>query len=699
MASFCLPREYVDAFKIAIRDGDITPELLMYESDGSTPRTTQSRIELLVPFTGKGNAKEVNQLIESKLILKNWKKGLQTAIRDITGMKPEKKNDLVTRIERMESILTPTEEGAFLEGLASKKLETEVTKEEMTQIVERIKEVQKANSKFEESNTYEDRINAGLKRLELEEYVTSINPNVNSILEEIIGIPRALMSFADLSALLRQGWGLMTDKLLWQNIPNMLRYTVSAFGGTDYYKILKAEIITDPLYESARRGGLRLSALNSKLSQKEESYMTNIFQKVRNTSVGGAVGASQQVFNKTIGGLMEGSQRGYEGFLNKIRFDKFKQMVRAAELAGENVKPNSQTVKDIAAMVNMLTGSGNLGPGDRWASVVPLANALFFAPRKISSTLQMFYPGTYINTSKTARKEGIRQLLGSLGATATLLTLAQLMRPDEEDTVELDPRSSDFGKIKIGNTRYDMSGGNANLLVLLARVITQRTKSSSTGVIKKLGDGFGSTTGDELVLRYFTNKTSPVASLFLSIAKGKDFDGQPLDIKKELISRMYPLFIQDVAEVMKEDKSQTVFAILAGFFGVGLGTYGMNNKDAYIQDAFDKYGKAGSSKALKEVYKKIEEDEEKPVSDAQKTNLKKTYALYSNFSSDDKAMTTALKLSDIQSNEQKAEYLKELKTKDRELYNKILKLGRKTIETETGNESYILISDTLLEML
>ena len=53
------------------------------------------------------------------------------------------------------------------------------------------------------------------------------------------------------------------------------------------------------------------------------------------------------------------------------------------------------------------------------------------------------------------RKEAARDLVAFLGIGASVLGLAKMAGAE----IETEPTSSDFGKIKIGNTRYDIWAG------------------------------------------------------------------------------------------------------------------------------------------------------------------------------------------------------------------------------------------------
>lgn len=732
MKDFCLPKKLVESLKQAIETEIVTPKLLMFEPNGTTLRTTESRIEFLSEYTGEGKegvlmARELNKIIEGKLLNKSWENGVKNALSKITDPADVKRGDIISKIEGMNErgIFSESEQNTFLEGLASKRLGVEVTQSEIKSIISGIKDIQSERTKFEEmakefenlpestsaetrkekfDAVEEQRIQYGLKQLDLEEYVQEISPNVDPWYYELFALPRTLQAWGEFSAFARQGSMFLTTKHSWRSVPDMLKF----FASKEHFRRFKADVITDPDYEHIRRSGLRASVLANKLTQKEEGFMTNFFKNARGGKYSGAANAAQKAYQKThgflVGGGIEASDRAYTGFLTMLRVKKFKEMLAVGRLNNQDTRPNSQYVKEIADFVNMATGSANFGPGDSWSSALPLLNAIFYAPRKIVATIQMFNPAYYYKLPPDIRKEALIRLIswtamwvtinaGVFGATALL--------GKDDDGIEIDPRSSDFGKIKIGNTRFDIAGGNLNLAVLFFRLVTGKTKSSSTGIVRELGEGYGSTTGDELMLNYFTNKFSPMASLFMTIIKGTDFDGEPVSAKKEFFSRVFPLFAQDVVDVIKDEPGliPIMSSVMSGLIGVGISTYGSNNKDVYIQEAFDKYGSRGKSQALNDVYKKLEEDDGEKLSDTQKLNIKKSYSLYSSFSGDEKEMRNVLKISDLPTNEEKAEYLKKLKEKDRAMYNEIIKKGRGTVKTASGNDSRILISDALYDML
>ena len=129
MPVWCLTKENVLKFKQALRDRTIDPFKL-------AELTSPQRRTFLEKFVGKENGLQVNSLFESKLLLKNQKAGYVTWAKRVSGITPQTKRDLLSRIERMENILNPEEEQAFLQDLATTRLGFGVTEIEARAITD-----------------------------------------------------------------------------------------------------------------------------------------------------------------------------------------------------------------------------------------------------------------------------------------------------------------------------------------------------------------------------------------------------------------------------------------------------------------------------------------------------------------------------------------------------------------------------------
>ncbi len=531
MANVCLPKEVKETFLKALKSGELDPAKL-------ADMSSQERHAAFAKVVGEGDALNVNAEFESKLLLKNQQQGIINWAKAVGGLKPEVLKDLVTKVNKLDRVLNPAEEKAFLADLANKKLGAGVSLEEANKLSQLAKAADEA--KTTGGRAY------GHAILDFQEYVDSLKGVNKNIVSNIANVPKTIMSTLDLSAPLRQGWGMMSRLEFYKSFASIFKFAASKEG----FRNLQADIISHPDYPIAKKAGLRISSLADKLSQREEQYMSTLVQKIPGVAA---------------------SERGYVGFLNKLRFDTFTHLLESARINGEDVRSGSQATKDIANVVNDFTGSGNVGTGDKYASVVPALNATFFSPRKISATVNMFNPQRYLDPriSATARQAAIRQLVGSVAITTAILGLAKLAG----GKIETDSNSSDFGKAVFGKTHFDFTGGNGNYAVLLSRLAQNKTKSTTTGKTTSLGIGYKPTTRADIALKFGRNKLSPTASLLVDWLYGSDSLGTPFNAKNEALQRVVPLIGQDIYQIQQNDPKNTFAAGMADLFGVGVQQY------------------------------------------------------------------------------------------------------------------------------
>ena len=550
-SSFCLPKDIANKFKQSIKSGKI-------DIDKLSDMSSLKRRDFFTEMVGERNAREVNALFESKLLLKNQQRGMVTWAKQITGIRPELKNTLVDKIMKMEPILSVQEENLFFNDLASKRLGADITTKEAGEIVELSEKIRE----LENYKTDKERIKYGRSKIALTDYVSSLNPKKANLLTNIANVPRTVMTSIDLSAPLNQGWGMVSRKEFYKSLGPMIRYALNKENLLD----LQADIITRENYKAAKKAGLRLTDLGDSLMQREEEMMSNILDKVPGIAA---------------------SQRAYTGFLNKLRMDVFDSLVEKAKISGEDIGLDSPVLKDLASVVNNFTGGARVGQIE---TAVPALNAMFFSPRKVMSSINILNPRNYLSRkiSKTARKAAIRNLLGSSSISVALISLANLLGSDEP---ERDPRSTNFGKIKVGDSRMDVTGGNGTYIVLLSRILSRSSKTSK-GKIRNLGNKMYETSAWDLISRGVRYKLAPNASLLVDMFTGANAIGQKKTVSQSIKDRFKPMFIRDLFELNESDPDGKIALALLALFGANLNTYSTLTHDEDKQSFMYRYAKA-----------------------------------------------------------------------------------------------------------
>ena len=353
---------------------------------------------------------------------------------------------------------------------------------------------------------------------------------------------------------------MMSTDRFWQGAGEQFKY----FAKEENYKNAQAMITGHPDFDIAKSAGLGITSIDAKLNDREEAIQSSLLQR-----------GSKYISGKTgLPDLIRSSSRAFTGFLNYVRFYRFEDLLNAARLNGEDVSKGSQVTKDIAAAVNNFTGRGKLPAGLDNATAA--LNSLFFSPRKMMATFEMFNPKEYLDPtiSPTARQAALRQLTGSLVITGTVLGLARMSGA----SVDLNPTSTNFGKVKIGNTTLDMTGGNSAYARLVARIITGKSVSS-TGKQETLGATIKGTpykapTRADEAISYLRNHLSPIAGTIADWMYGSNAVGQPITAKSELYGDLTPIVLQDYIDLFKNNPHPMMALLpsLSAIFGVAMQT-------------------------------------------------------------------------------------------------------------------------------
>lgn len=395
---------------------------------------------------------------------------------------------------------------------------------------------------------------------------------------DLLNVPRALMSSMDLSAPFRQGAFLIGRPAeFFPAFTQMFRYAGSQ-RALDALNTRLAERPTAPLM---RQANLALSEVGALLDKREEAFIGGLAEKI-----------------PVLGAGVRASQRAYVGFLNQLRADTFDSILGNAQRMGHDVE-DPRFLKSLGQFINSATGRGDL-PG-RLDRMGPELATVLFSPRLMASRVNLLNPGFYAQLEPQVRKEALKS---AMSAAAVGMTALGLLKASGAQ-VETDPRSSDFGKARVGDTRFDIFAGFQQYIRLGAQLLPDfgtdlpvgAVKSPLTGRVRQYGRGFHPPTRLKQTMDFAENKLAPVPSMIVDLFRGRSrFPEKPIiptvqaiaeereiterrrpkrqidpwDVAQDAIT---PLALRDAIDAVAEWGPETgSFMAVPAFFGVGIQT-------------------------------------------------------------------------------------------------------------------------------
>lgn len=363
---------------------------------------------------------------------------------------------------------------------------------------------------------------------------------------QAINTGRAIKTSFDVSAILRQGLPIVLSRPI--QSAKALGPMVRAIKSQQGQDVAMAEIRNNANYGLAKRSRLYLSEERNDLRFQEEAY--------------------QSRWARHIPGVAA-SQRAYEVFLNKVRMDTFSALVDGL---GGAQKVTPQEARAIANYINVVTGRGNFRGHDAAAAAL---SQLFFSPRFVVSRFQQL-AGQPIWGKDARQSPRVQRLIAKEYAkwATGLAIIYGLAVASSSDSVEADPRSSSFGKIRVGNTRFDMSAGLLNVATYISRMWSGETKSGK-GEIRRLDEAkHGEDDASDTTWRFLRSKLAPLPGAILNARSGQKVTGEKTNAKLEAIDMVDPMSFGSVIEAFADLGPVGGGAAAAlSLAGVGVQTY------------------------------------------------------------------------------------------------------------------------------
>lgn len=257
---------------------------------------------------------------------------------------------------------------------------------------------------------------------------------IRKVINAVGGSQRGLRSSID-SPLGRQGLpGLLAHPLLTlKTVPASLR----AYGmGPKAWENYQAEFQQRPGFTTAR------DAMGIKFDQTEEQFYQSLATRLPH---------------------VKRSEQGYSAQMNEQRLAIANKYATLGEMQGYTPENNPKFYKEIGRIINVMTGRGDLT--EKQKAFSQFTQDFLFSPRLNISRLQMMkdaltLPFKWTKYDPVTRRIYARNILTTLGTLAITGALAKQAGLN----VGLNPYSPDFLKLRKGDVRYDITGGNGAMV-------------------------------------------------------------------------------------------------------------------------------------------------------------------------------------------------------------------------------------------
>ena len=572
MSPWCLTRLAEQDVREALKkDGD--PQKMI-------DRGTEGRLAWFEKHVGKENAERLNYLFETKMLLKSQQRGFRSFVKYMGGSM-EIKTDFLTKVGRIEKALSNTEVDQFLETYVSKRLKVTVTEgeyENITKLSDKLKTLRTnydSENKVWKSEKKADEY--GGTKIVLNHFIENLKSQNKSIAttlkdrgyqfkteakggvvgatgkllldtaNEIAKTSVSIVASIDNSFIGRQGiFTLLTGhpKIWGKTAVKSMADFVKVLGKGKAEDALMAKIFSDPLYMEGEYQKAKI------IDRTEEEYPTSLPEKA-----------------PIVGRLFKASNVAFTNSGVRMRTELYKTLRDVKESRG--IEMTTEQIKGLGKVVNSVTARGDIGRLNN-----PIVRLFMWAPKMLKADLDILTAHQFSDIPKADKRVALDNIVKIIMVTAIIEAVATAY---DDDATEFDPRSSDFLKLKFGDTRLNFTRGIAAIIVLTARLLTGKYKSATTGEIKDYGSGFAESNRFDVVLNYLVNKAPPATRSVIDVLRGRNFKGDPPTLSSVLIQAGVPISVQNVLELVANPTIDETFGVILDFFGLSATTFRDSN--------------------------------------------------------------------------------------------------------------------------
>ena len=451
---------------------------------------------------------------------------------------------------------------------------------------------------------------------------------IRQSLFEIAGAPISILSSMDMSAPLFQGMFLVTRNIRDRQTYGAFKDMAKAAFSERHARDLQRALYNKPNFTKFKRNGLFIN--EGSLGAKEEAFISSLPQRI--PGIGKLIRGSERAYstflnqmryhyvNKVYTSWQKSALKGARA-PGEIPFNKIvpittegldaaeisARTTRAGKYIGDDVYIANTAgdirigrnealleeftigtldddLRNLVKLANFATGRGT-GLGNETLNQV--GSIAFYAPRLATSRFNLIGQGTknIVAGSDNVRKESAKLLVSGFGSMMAVMGgiemgsrgWAKATGKEKPFSVELNPQSTDFAKIRMGSTRLDLSAGYSQVFRFVAQLATEQRKTTGTGA--EMPQEWQTTVG-----RFLRSKFSPAMGTAWDVGEGQTFLGEELEttpsgLSEEALRRLTPLFIQDVYDILETEgmtpqgAAQLGIGAPAAFLGVRSTTY------------------------------------------------------------------------------------------------------------------------------
>lgn len=415
------------------------------------------------------------------------------------------------------------------------------------------------------------------------------------VLGEVWGLTRALRATGEFSFIMIQmGKQVLAHPV---NAANAFKTMFTHMFSQERTEQWERNLKLQDFYPELKASKLAITENNIKLSVREEAFISSWVSHIWDYIGYPLKLASPKAWNawKALNPTRFVERAGTV-FMNQMRLERFLQGREMLLAQGKTIETHPDAYKNMADVINTLTGRASLGPAEQLA---PALSTVFFSPRMWAAQIKTSTPYMFVwlaqkgdkGTFKpsVAQKMYVGDMMKWIASTGAMMAFTKLawdaLHDDDDDkdqlTIEFDPTSSNFLKMKFGDIVVDPWGGSTQYITFFSRLWYGTIKKAS-GEDVPLGVANKTSTKWELLINMVRNKLAPSSALvanYLDIHQKKkngeyiktDKFGQPYSLEDELFGSTYPIFWDTIAD-LNEDQPAEVQAFLdfLAFIGYGV---------------------------------------------------------------------------------------------------------------------------------